>query len=93
MITIALQDLAAAIRSNDGCLGCSVSSDLSTTGVVRYSEQWRTESDLRERLQSDMFVRLAALLDSTAEAPTIEFDLGTSKRGLDYLEEVRVVRP
>jgi quinol monooxygenase YgiN len=89
---MALQDLAAAVRTHPGCVGCSVSSDLSTTGLMRYSEQWRTESDLRDRLQSDTFLRLASLLDSASEAPKIEFQLEQGIRGLDYLEEVRTVR-
>ena len=76
-----------------GCVGCSVAADLGNQGVVRYSEEWLTEGDLRERLRSDSFSHLATLIEDTTEPPRIEFTLPDQTRGFDFVEEVRTTIP
>jgi quinol monooxygenase YgiN len=88
------QDLLEAFRFvirgtqfDEGCLGCSawVDSDL----TVHYVEEWATEADVRERVRSDRFTSLLAVLESSQERPSVQFDFVTSTRGLDYVAEVR----
>jgi quinol monooxygenase YgiN len=88
-ITLALHSLASDVRTAQGCLGCSVSTDLSNRGAIRYIEEWQSERELRTRVGSDGFLRLAALIDAAAEAPHIEFALAEGIRGFDFVEEVR----
>ena len=88
-ITIALHAVAADTRSARGCMGCSVSTDIGKGGVVRYTEDWQTEDDLRHRLRSDTFSQLVTLIEKSSQAPRIEFRLSGETRGLDYVEEVR----
>ena len=88
-ITIALHAVAAETRSARGCMGCSVSTDIGTGGVVRYVEDWQTEEDLRQRLRSDTFTQLVALIEDASRPPRIEFRLAGATRGLDFVEEVR----
>ena len=88
-MTLALHSMADDARTARGCVSCSVSTDIGNRGTVRYIEEWRTEDDLRLRLRSDTFSRLAALIDSAERAPRIEFRLADRTRGLDFVEEVR----
>jgi len=88
-ITMALHAVAADTRSSRGCLGCSVSTDIGTGGVIRYTEEWQTEADLRYRLRSDTFTQLVMLIEEATRPPRIEFRLPGVTRGLDYVEEVR----
>jgi quinol monooxygenase YgiN len=88
-ITLALHSLASEIRTVRGCVGCSVSTDLSNRGAIRYVEEWQSEPDLRARVGSEGFLRLAALIDAAAEAPHIEFALPEGTRGFDFVVEVR----
>jgi quinol monooxygenase YgiN len=88
-ITLALHALSADLRGEPGCLGCAVATDLTGPGAIRYTEDWASEDALRARVGSAGFVRLAALLESTAQAPHIEFAIGDHVRGIDYVEEVR----
>lgn len=88
-IAFALHALSADLRGAPGCLGCSVSTDLVNRGALRYTEEWASEDDLRSRVASEPFIRLAALLEATAHAPRIEFTLARGARGLDFVEEVR----
>jgi quinol monooxygenase YgiN len=88
-ITIALHAVAADTRAARGCMGCSVSTDIGTGGVVRYVEEWQTEEDLRHRLRSDTFSQLVTLIEDASRPPRIEFKLPGKTRGLDYAEEVR----
>ena len=88
-ITSALNSMMAETRAVPGCLRCSVSTGISDQGTVRYVEEWRSEGDLRRRLESRAFGSLATLIDDATEPPHIEFILPSGKRGLDFVEEVR----
>ena len=88
-ITMALHAVAAETRSARGCIGCSVSTDIGKGGAVRYVEDWKTEEDLRRRLQSDTFSQLITLIEGASQPPRIEFALALGKRGLDFVAEVR----
>jgi quinol monooxygenase YgiN len=92
-ITMALHSLAAETRTTRGCVGCSVATDIGNRGTVRYTEEWLTEEDLRERVRSDTFVQLVTLIEESTQPPRIEFALAHETRGLDYLEEVRATTP
>jgi len=101
-ITMALQSLAADTRTTRGCIGCSVSTDITspsprrtpgTRGTVRYIEEWQTEDDLRRRLRSETFAKLATLIEDAVPPPRIEFALHRETRGLDFVEEVQKSGP
>jgi quinol monooxygenase YgiN len=88
-ITNVLQSVADETRVMRGCIGCSVLTDIGTRGTVRYSEEWETEADLRARIRSDNFPRLASLMEASIQPPTVEIVLAHQTRGLDFVEEVR----
>jgi len=88
-ITMALHSVAAETRGSHGCVSCSVETDISNRGTVRYCESWLTEEDLRERVRSDTFGHIMALMENSSDPPRIEFKLGDHTRGLDYLDEAR----
>jgi quinol monooxygenase YgiN len=88
-ITMALHTVAAETRPSRGCIGCSVAADIRSRGIVRYSEEWLTEEDMRERVRSESFSQLFALIEDSAQPPRIEFTLPHRIRGFDFVEEVR----
>lgn len=92
-LTMALHSVAADTRAMHGCTGCSVSTDMSNRATVHYTEEWLTEDDLRLRLQSESFSRLAALIEEVTQPPYIKFHLAQGTRGLDFVEEVRAHIP
>jgi quinol monooxygenase YgiN len=91
-ITMALHSLASDVRSNPGCMSCSVATEMANRGVVRYVEEWETEEDLRLRVGADTFAPLIALLDEAAHPPRVEFALARGTRGFEFAEEVRGAR-
>jgi len=92
-MTMTLHSLAADMRTTRGCVGCSVSTDISNRGTVRYTEEWQTEEDLRRRVRSDSFGYIVALMEDTSDPPSIEFRLARGTRGLDFIDEVRATAP
>lgn len=87
-ITIALHSLADETRTAHGCLGCSVSTDITNRGTVSYTEEWQTEEDLRRRLLSASFPKLVTLVENATQRPRMEFTLSQGTRGFDFVEEV-----
>jgi hypothetical protein len=69
-----------------------VSTDVRDGSLVRYSEEWETEADLRRRLECHTFRELTALMDEATESPKVEFVLPSGTRGLDFAEEVMRAR-
>src|SRR5262245_5702288 len=88
-VTIALHSLASETRQVSGCIRCTVAADIGSRGTVRYTEDWLTEDDLRERVRSDSFNQLVTLIEDSSQPPHIEFTLAHETRGLDFVEEVR----
>jgi quinol monooxygenase YgiN len=89
LMAIALHSLATEIRTVHGWVSSSVSTDIESRATVRYVEEWQSEEDLRRRLVSDTFLRLATLMEDAAQPPRIEFALTRGTRGFDFVEEVR----
>jgi quinol monooxygenase YgiN len=71
-ITLALQAVANATRSDAGCLGCLVSTDFLHSGHVRYVEDWTSADELRQRAQARSFAPLARLVEDASRPPRIE---------------------
>jgi quinol monooxygenase YgiN len=86
----AFQFLIPATRLEAGCLGCNVWRGPGTT--VHYTEEWTTEAAMRERVRSQSFTMLLAIIESVQQ-PRVHFEFVTSTRGLDYLAEVRTSNP
>jgi quinol monooxygenase YgiN len=82
----AFRFLIPATRLEPGCLGCNAWKEPGPT--VYYTEEWTTEAAMRERVRSQSFTLLLAILESVQQ-PRVQFDFVTSTRGLDYLAEVR----
>lgn len=78
--------LSANTRQDPGCVDCSAW--LEPDSIVRYTELWATEPDMRRRVRSESFTSLLGIVESAREA-AVQFDFVTSTRGLDYVEEVR----
>lgn len=82
----AFRFLAIGTRLETGCLGCS--EWLERDSVVRYIEEWASEPEMRQRVQSERFTSLLAVLESAQEAQ-VQFDFVKESRGLEYVAEVR----
>jgi quinol monooxygenase YgiN len=78
---------SARTRREPGCLECSSWTD--PDACIHYLEEWASEADLRQRVQSHRFLWLLTLLESAVEPPTVHFDFVALTRGLDYVAEVR----
>jgi quinol monooxygenase YgiN len=87
----ALRSLMIPTQLKPGCVDCStwVNPDSS----VHYEETWTTEAHMRDRVASEAFTRLLAVMEASEEPPRVQFDFVTSTRGLDYVEEIRAGRP
>jgi quinol monooxygenase YgiN len=92
-ITMALHSVAAETRAIRGCVGCSVATDIGNSSTVRYTEEWLTEDDLRERVKSGSFNHVVTLIEDATQPPRIEFELSHETRGLDFVAEVRASDP
>jgi quinol monooxygenase YgiN len=82
----AFRFLIPATRLETGCLGCSAWKEPGAT--VCYTEVWASEAAMRERVRSQAFTLVLAILESVKQ-PRLQFDFVTSTRGFDYLAEVR----
>jgi quinol monooxygenase YgiN len=84
----ALRSLMIPAMLEEGCLECSTWVDPDC--AVHYQEDWATEAHMRDRVQSDQFTRLLAVIEASEKQPRVQFDFVTITRGLDYVEEVRL---
>ena len=84
-VTDALRFLALRTRHEPGCLECSVSGSGES---IKYTEEWASEAEMRQRVRSDKFTALLGVVETAAE-PLVRFEFIGGTRGLEYVEEVR----
>jgi len=87
-ITSTLQTQMVETRAAQGCLGCSLSTDVDARVVVRYAEEWKCERDLRQQIRSRRFANLAELMEHCEVPPVVEFVLPGGTQGLEYAQRV-----
>jgi hypothetical protein len=83
----ALRSLTATLRLRPGYLGSNTWMDSDHT--VHYEEDWATETDMRDRVVSEGFTRLLAVIEASEGLPQVQFNFVSKTRGLDYIAEVR----
>jgi hypothetical protein len=83
----ALQSLMVAVRLRPGCLACGAWTD--DDHAVHYQEEWATEDEMRDRVRSEAFTLLLAVVEASEGLPQVQFDFVTKTRGLDYVAEAR----
>jgi quinol monooxygenase YgiN len=76
-------------RLESGTAHTHLCAEVGNPDVFCYVEEWPDVEDLDEHLRSPRFGRMLALMETAAEAPTIEFRFVSRIRGLDYVVEVR----
>lgn len=85
----ALQTLMNRTRCEPGCVSCSLETDVGEHLTLKLREEWQTEQDMERYVRSGQFVSLAILIESAKECPSLQFELPTGTRGLDWAEEIR----
>ena len=88
-VATALHSVMMATRAEPGCLNCSLATELGKRVTIQFVEAWESEESLKRHVRSDRFVTLAGLMESSTEAPRVDFALPSGPRGLDYAGEVR----
>jgi quinol monooxygenase YgiN len=88
----ALQTLLVRTRREQGCISCSLSTEIGSHVEIRYVSDWENEDDLQRHVRSTDFSKLAELMERGIESPTIEFALPSGIRGMEYAEKIRGVR-
>ncbi len=83
-----LRSLKGPVRSHPGCTQTLLMSDVHNDAIVTWISRWRTRSDLDHHVTSGHFRRILAVMELAAEAPEIEFDIGTELRSLDLIDEI-----
>ncbi|HEX5032132.1 MAG TPA: hypothetical protein VFX78_11830 [Candidatus Eisenbacteria bacterium] len=88
-IVAALHALMVSVRMDPGCNGCHLTTDMGEHAGLSYTEEWMAEDDLKRRLRSERFSKLAELMERATEKPKIEFALPGGVHGIEYAESVR----
>lgn len=88
-ITAALHSLMMETRTEPSCVSCKLSTEMGERTGLCYVEEWKSERALMDHLRSSRFSHLAELLERATERPSVEFQLASGVRGIDYAEEVR----
>jgi quinol monooxygenase YgiN len=85
----ALRSVMSPAHPGRGGAGAHISSDVGDGNVLYYAEDWSDVESLNEHLRSLQFGRTLALMETAAEAPSLEFRFVSDTRGLEYVAEVR----
>jgi quinol monooxygenase YgiN len=84
-----LKAIAEQNRVRRGCLGCRIYNDAEEENVIMYEEMWRSEDELKSRLQSNEYNKLLLVAEMALQNPEIKFNTITRQSGLETIEKAR----
>ena len=84
-----LRVLMGHATARAGCVGLSVSQDLTNPEALTISERWATRDDLDEHVRSAEYRLLLAVIDLSVIPPEISFDELEHLGGLDLVQALR----
>jgi len=84
-----LRVLMGHATARAGCVGLSVSQDLTNPEALTISERWATRDDLDEHVRSAEYRLLLAVIDLSVTPPEISFDQLEHLGGLDLVQALR----
>jgi quinol monooxygenase YgiN len=83
-----LLSLAGPVRSQSGCTGSRVFTDLDEDNTLTFETEWKSRLELEGYLHIPAFRSLLAAMDLACEAPTFEVDELRRRSGFEFVEEV-----
>jgi quinol monooxygenase YgiN len=88
-IIAVLRSMVGATRAEPGCLKVELSRDVWDAQILYYREEWSSEDHLRRHLDTPVFGKLLTCLETASAPPEIRFDRIATRRGLDYITDLR----
>lgn len=88
-LRVALQALERQAQLQRGCLETHLFMESRDHRSLCYTEAWDTEENLGLMLCSEHFTRLAELMETAAEPPTLDFRTIDAIRGLEFAQQAR----
>jgi quinol monooxygenase YgiN len=87
-----VQALHSHLRRAAHCAGCSsahLAADVDVADVYWYVEEWDNQRALEAKVRTAQFSELLALMETSAEAPLLEFRIVAESKGLEYVASLR----
>jgi len=84
-----LRSVAGLTEAKSECRVCSVARDTAEEGLIRYHEEWDSESAFRRHIRSEEFLRVLVAMDMSCEEPQVLVGNLTGISGMESLRELR----
>ena len=84
-----LHSLQGPLRAHKDCLDSVIYEAHDGNREIMYMELWQDPDALNRHIQSDMFLRILAVMDIAAEAPEISFIDLAEANGMDLIKTLR----
>jgi quinol monooxygenase YgiN len=85
----ALRSITTAARVERGFAGSRIFQDVENPEALCLEEDWNSEQELRSHIRSSCFTNLLLLMETSPEAPVLEFRAVSGVSGLEYVQAVR----
>jgi quinol monooxygenase YgiN len=84
-----LRSLIERIRTETGCISCSVYQDTDDKYFVVFEEKWRSDEDLQRHIRSECYKKILLVMEMAIGPPEISFDTITDRSGVEIIEKAR----
>ena len=66
-----LSPVVGLVRTKAGCMTCTLGRDVEDGCLIRYAEEWATETEFLRHMQSEEFRRVLIAMDMCCEEPRV----------------------
>ena len=89
----ALRAVVRPARLARGCTRAQVLSDVDAADSIEYVEEWETTKYLQERIRTESFSQLLAVMETAPAEPSFELRTISEVQGLPFVAAVRGLSP
>jgi len=83
-----LRSVKGPTEVQPGCLGCCIYQDLQNEKTINYEEVWQSEENLENHIRSALYRNILAIIDMSAEPPSITFHTVLNTTGIELIENI-----
>ena len=88
-ILAALRSVQGPTQAEPSCSASQVYEEDGPEQAILYVEEWKSESEFRDHVRSNLYRRILAAIDLSRSAPEVSFYHVSKVQGLELVQEIR----
>lgn len=84
-----LSSVKGQVEVKTGCISCLILQEIDNERNITYEEKWKTQEQLNNHIQTDLYRNILAVIDMSHQAPNVEICTVSTIKGIEVIQSIR----